>query len=328
MRDTNNHAVALSIIIVSYNAREVLRQCLQCLQQEVRHCAAEVIVVDNASRDGSAEMVSAEFPAFQLYRSDLNLGFAGGNNYGYRYARGEYILLLNPDAFLTPGSLSLALQRMQEQPQVGLAGARLSDPQGHLQPSGRLFPSLLNEFLVMSGLSSRFPHSRLCGRFDRTWANPAQAAQVDWVPGAFTIIRRSALGDAGLFDERYFLYYEEVDLCRRLKQQGCQIWYWPELSVTHIGGACSKAVSDQHFSKSGSQLTLWRMRSALLYYRKHHGQFIAWSYAMLEIAWNGLRHLVRTLRHKHTADTRSVIQLMRQAWRDTKGGNDSPLRPW
>lgn len=320
-------APTVSVIVVSFNTREILSRCLERLVGECAGHDAEVIVVDNASRDGSADMVAQGFPQFSLVRSDTNLGFAAANNVGFARARGRYLVLLNPDAFLAPGALAAAVARIDASPRVGLAGGRLLDKDGRLQPSGRLFPSLLNEFLVLSGLAARFPQSRLFGRFDRTWADPACEARVDWVPGAFTIIRREALAAAGLFDERFFLYYEEVDLCRRVARAGYEIWYWPDVIVTHLGGESSKTVTSEDFSSSGSQLTLWRMRSALLYYRKHHGAFGAWLAGRLEIGWNRLRLLKAGIPQRKQRLARE-IGLMRRAWSETQGGVVSPPRPW
>jgi GT2 family glycosyltransferase len=320
----------LSIIVVSFNTCRILQKCLQKLDEETQGLRTEVIVVDNHSKDQSADMVAQEFPQFTLVRSQVNLGFAAANNVGFARAQGRYIILLNPDAFLTPGALQASYEQMEEMPKVGIAGGRLEDQQGQLQPSGRMFPSLLNELLVLSGLAARFPMSRLFGRFDRTWADPNTAAKVDWVPGAFTIIRREAINSHQLFDERFFLYYEEVDLCRRVTNTGYEIWYLPSIRVVHLGGESSKTVVTEQFSKAGSQLTLWRMRSELLYYRKHHGALTVWLCAHLEMMWNQLRLLRR--RHKNdngqSNELLNNIQLMKRAWNDTKGGSLSPQRPW
>ena len=318
----------VSVVVVSYNTRDILRRCLARLTEELAALRGEAIVVDNASADGSADMVAAEFPDVHLVRCAVNLGFAAGNNRGFALARGRYVVLLNPDAFLGEGSLALALAHMDRSPRVGIAGGRLQDPAGRLQPSGRLFPSLLNEVLVTSGLAARFPRSRLFGRFDRTWANPGQAAQVDWIPGAFTIIRGRALGETGGFDERFFLYYEEVDLCRRMVQAGYEVWYWPDIVVTHIGGASSKTVKTHEFSSAGSQLTLWRLRSALLYYRKHHGTLAAWGLATVESLWHRLRIAVNARNPAKRESSQRQIGLVRQAWADTAGGALCPPRPW
>jgi GT2 family glycosyltransferase len=330
---TNGVRPAVSIVIVSFNTRDVLRECLQTLARRAGAISYETVVIDNNSRDGSAEMVEAEFTWARVFRCDRNLGFAGANNRGFAKVTGRYVVLLNSDAFLQPGALERAVDRMDKNPLVALAGGRLVGRDGAWQPSARMFPSLLNELLVMSGLSTRYSKSRFFGRVDRTFADPSEPAPVDWVPGAFSIIRRDLLEKIGYFDERFFLYYEEVDLCRRLKAAGYQIWYWPDVEVVHLGGESSKTIKHIKISSSGSQLELWRMRSRLLYYRKHHGAFGARSALMVEEWWNRLR-LMRNLISSRAQgrlnadDSRASIATLRQAWADTQGGKTSPPQPW
>jgi len=330
----NAHAAPdVSVVVVSFNTRDLLRECLTTLAQEAGGVFYETIVVDNASRDGSADMVAAEFPQAHLIRSDVNLGFAAANNRGFAVAKGRHVVLLNSDAFLRPGALPLSIEKMDAQPRVGLAGARLIGRDDAWQPSARMFPSPLNDFLSLSGLAARYPQSRFCGRFDRTWAPPEEAAEVDWVPGAYSIIRRSVLEQAGYFDERFFLYYEEVDLCRRIKAAGHSIWYWPDVVVIHLGGESSKTVKRLSMSSAGSQLTLWRMRSALLYYRKHHGVVGARVAMAEEVLWHRLRAWRNGRRtdpegRAKAEESRAIVALMAQAWRETDGGTVSPPRPW
>lgn len=319
-----------SVIIVSYNTREILRACLERLFAVTSDLVLEVIVVDNASRDASADMVERDFPGVRLIRSQTNLGFAAANNVGFKMASGDYILLLNPDALVEPGALQRSLACMAADPAIGMGGGLLLGKAGEWQPSARLFPSLLNELLVLSGLAARFPKSRFFGRFDRTWDDSGKPVEVDWVPGAFTLIRRSALEAVGAFDERFFLYYEEVDLCRRFRQAGWTIWYWPDAVIRHWGGESSKTVENHDFSSSGSQLTLWRMRSGLLYYRKHHGWLVARLVAGLEGGWHRLRALRARLGGKTAKGQESarIADLMQRAWQETLGGRESPPRPW
>lgn len=320
----------LSIIIVSYNTREILRACLNSLFDAGENLSLQVIVVDNASRDGSATMVQQDFPAAELVASQINLGFAAGNNVGFKQVRGNYVLLLNPDALLNKDALSRAMGYMKADATIGMGGGRLLGRDGSLQPSARQFPSLLNEILALSGLATRFPKSRFFGRFDRTWDDSQKTASVDWVPGAFALIRKSVLDEVGIFDERFFLYYEEVDLCLRFKQAGWNICYWPDVVVHHWGGESSKTVENVEFSSSGSQLTLWRMRSGLLYYRKHHGALGAWFMSRIETTWHGLRSLKARLDSNlpKGEESRRVAKLMHRAWRETLGGQISPPRPW
>jgi GT2 family glycosyltransferase len=319
----------VSVLVVSFNTRDRLRECLRTLHSQTGAVNFETVLVDNASRDGSADMVAKEFPRVKLIRSKANLGFANANNLALPEASGRYLVLLNPDAALPPDTLERSVRHMEAEPAVGMGGGRLIGADGSLQPSGRLFPSPLNEVLVLSGLAHRFAGSRVFGRADRTWADPLQPADVDWVPGAFAIIPRQLAGELGLFDPRFFLYYEEVDLCRRIRAAGRAVRYWPDLCITHIGGESSKTVTELNLSKSGSQLTLWRMRSQLLYYRKWHGPAGAWVVKSIEQAW----HALRAFRNRNRApakaeESRDIVATWRQAWIDTDGGRVSPPQPW
>jgi GT2 family glycosyltransferase len=316
----------ISVVIVSFNTRDILRECLTTLLRESGGIASEIFVVDNVSRDGSADMVEREFPQVRLIRSDVNLGFAAANNKAFPLAAGRYVVLLNSDAFPRPLALRRSIDYMDADQTIGLGGARLVGRDGSWQPSARMFPSFLNDFLVLSGLSSKFPGSRFFGRGDRTWADQNLPADVDWVPGAYSIIRREALTQAGGFDEDFFLYYEEVDLCRRIRNAGFRICYWPDVAVVHLGGESSKTIETLQMSKAGSQLALWRMRSEFLYYRKHHGG-LAWAIKQAESLWHMLRAWKNGSGDK-ARESRVLVGLLDQAWKETAGGTVSPARPW
>lgn len=323
--------LAISVIIVSFNTKSVLRKCLEHLSCAREGLRAEVIVVDNNSRDGSRDMVAREFPDVRLIRSPQNLGFAAANNLAFRAASGQYLVLLNSDAFVSADSLSLAFHHMEADRAIGAGGARLVGTDNSWQPSARMFPSILNSMITFTGLASRFPKSRFLGRADRTWSDAALPADADWVPGAFTIIPREALDKIGDFDESFFLYYEEVDLCRRLRNAGYRVRYFPDLVVVHLGGESSKTQDSLSLSASGKQLILWRLRSEFLYYRKHHGNRAYWVMRS-ERFWHSLRlmrNIVRGAGGRAKADqSRSEIMLIDQAWRETQGGRNSPPRPW
>ena len=320
----------LSILIVTYNSRRLIHPLLTHLQQELAHLDAEVVLVDNASYDGTAQQVRAAHPWVRVIDSTTNLGFAAGNNLAARHARGRHLLLLNPDALPAPGALRRGITLMDQHPQAGLGGGELRGTDGSRQPSARMFPTLRDEFFTLAGLAARHPTSRLFGRLDRRWADPEQAALVDWIPGAFVFIPAAVWARLGGFDERFFMYYEEVDLCRRLQAAGLQVHYWPELKATHIGGASARTVAQAQVSKSGSQLERWRMRSALLYYRKQHGPAAAALLHALERGWHRLRQLKARLQGRAgcAAEFDAHYRQLVQAWHDTAGGQRCPARPW
>jgi GT2 family glycosyltransferase len=335
-----SYAYSVTGIVISYNTRDLLRECLQSFLEECARLpegkAAEVLVVDNASDDGSAEMVEREFSHLsipvRLLRSAVNLGFGAANNLALEEAQGRYLVLLNSDAFLHPGALESALDHMESSPATGFGGARLVGRDGSWQPSGRRFHSIWRDALTLTGISARFPSSRVFGAPDRTWANQELAADVDWVTGAFLIMRREALAKTGLFDPRFFLYCEEVDLCRRVKAAGFRVSYWPDVVVTHLGGESSRQLHSTASSKTISRVVLWRMRSTLLYYRKHHG----WK-ARLALWLESALYRLRVVRNRNSRDpgrrerakeAMLLDGLMHEAWRETQGGRVSPPTPW
>jgi GT2 family glycosyltransferase len=328
----NQEEYDASIIIVSFNTREILRECLQSIDREAVGLSIEVLVVDNNSSDHSPEMVEQDFPHVRLLRSKTNLGFGAANNLALDQAQGRYFVLLNSDAFFEPGALRLAIHHMDQSPDCGLGGARLVGRDGSWQPSSRSFHSLIGDAIVITGLAAKYPESKFFGNFDRTWADQSQPASVDWVPGAFAIIRPAALAKTGFFDPDFFLYYEEVDLCLRIKEAGYTIWYWPDIVVVHIGGESSRQLKTLQFSSRAAQVILWRMRSMLLYYRKHHGsQAYLAKWLEITLSWITVTRN-RFSRNPHRQERgryyRTVITLMNQAWKDTRGGRISPPRPW
>lgn len=322
--------MVLSILIVTYNSAKLIGRLLDHLAHELQDLAAEVIVIDNASRDSTAELVAKSYPWVKLIASKDNLGFAAGNNLAAKQASGRYLLLLNPDAIPHAGSLKSGLAMLDDTADVGLAGGELIGADGSRQPSARMFPTLRDEFFTLSGLAARFPKSAFFARLDRRWADPDQDALVDWIPGAFVFIPTDVFNRLGGFDERFFMYYEEVDLCRRMQQAGLKICYRPGLKAMHIGGESAKTVQSARVSKSGSQLESWRMRSGLLYYRKHHGAWGAAGLHWIEWGWHKLRAIKAGLSGKtdKAQDFQTHCQQLNEAWRDTQAGQVSPARPW
>ena len=236
----------LSIIVVSYNTAALLRRCLASLPQTVAGAPVEVIVVDNASTDGSADIVAAHFHEVDLIRLPSNTGFAAANNTGLAAARGRYLCLLNPDTEVSPGALERLVAWLEEHPATGVVAPRLLNPDGTTQAVGFRFPGLLQLALDWFPLHPRLLGSRLNGRYPPPWRRPFR---VDYPLGACFVVRRAAAADVGLFDAGYFMYSEEVDWCRRLAAAGWQIWTLPAATVLHHGGSSTRQQPARMFAE-------------------------------------------------------------------------------
>lgn len=260
------HAPDLSVIIVNYNTRHLLQEMMSALEVASNGLSLQVIIVDNASRDGSAGYIRARWPGVAFIANSNNVGFGRANNQAIPLIQGRNVLLLNTDAFVSTDSLRLALAEFDRNPGYGLLGMRLVGRDGAVQPSCRYFPTPWNIFLNRTGFARLFPGTQLID--DQDW-NDRKAADCDWVPGAFLLIRKEVIDRVGLFDPRYFLYYEEVDLCRAAKAAGWKVHYCPDADVVHIGGESAR--SDGALSQAGRQLSALQMESELLYFRKQYG---------------------------------------------------------
>ncbi|HYO48426.1 MAG TPA: glycosyltransferase family 2 protein, partial [Chloroflexia bacterium] len=208
----------MSIVILSWNVADLLAGCLRSLPGSLGEwwARSEVIVVDNASSDGSARMVSRDFPGVRLAALPANLGFSRGNNLGIREARGRYILLLNPDTVTHPGSIATLVEYMEAHPEVGIVGPRLLNPDGTLQTSRRRFPTPITALVESTPLQRWFENSHLLRDFYMLDRPDGETQQVGWLSGAALMCRRETLDQAGMFDPGYFMFSEEVDLCRRV----------------------------------------------------------------------------------------------------------------
>jgi len=257
----------LTTIIVSYNTRHLLDECLACLHAgEAAIGGGACVVVDNASHDGSAEYLAAHHPEVELIRLGHNVGFGRANNAALPLVHTPFVLLLNTDAFIAPESLRLSLDYMARNPRCGVLGARLLYRDGSPQPSVRRFPTPWNVFLLNSGLERWF---RRTPRIDPPDSDPDLPQECDWVPGCYYLIRKSVIDQVGLFDPLFFLYAEEVDLCRRVKNAGWQVHYFPGARVVHLGGESAKASGEVDTNR---QIDALAIESNLLYFRKHHGR--------------------------------------------------------
>jgi GT2 family glycosyltransferase/lipopolysaccharide/colanic/teichoic acid biosynthesis glycosyltransferase len=234
-------APLLSIIIVNYNVRDFLHHALVSLQKAMRGMKGEIIVVDNASDDGSVEMVRRRFPAVQLIASKSNLGFAKANNVGLKRARGKYILLINPDTLVQEDTLRVMLRFFEENHDVGLAGCKILNSDGTFQLAcRRSFPRPWAAFTKMVGLSALFPNSRLFGRYNLTYLSPDETYEIDAVSGSFMMVRREAYVQVGGLDEDFFMYGEDLDWCYRIQKAGWKNYYVHSTQIIHYKGESTK----------------------------------------------------------------------------------------
>lgn len=322
-----------SAVIISFNTKDILRKCLDSLFQHGGENTFEVIMVDNNSKDGSCEMIKQEFPQVHLVENEINRGFAAACNQALKHASpSEYLLLLNSDAELFAGSIDAALKFMDEHPSCGICAGRQIQPDGTLKPSARRFPSIWNKFLIMTGLSHKYPDSKFFGRPDYSNSDLKTAMEVDWVPGAFNIYRRSMLEQIGMFDERFFMYFEEVDLSLRAKKNGWATYFVPGAVISHIGGASSRTRQDLALDK-GADLLKYRARSECLYYRKNFNILTVVGSLGIEILWYSIVYFynLRSGREKcrrRRKEAKQIISHGIQALKDTRCGACAPPVPW
>jgi N-acetylglucosaminyl-diphospho-decaprenol L-rhamnosyltransferase len=263
----------LGIVILNWNTSDLLRRCLETVYASEGDFTYQVVVVDNASTDDSAPMVTREFPQATLIISDKNGGYSYGNNLGFR-ALGygdkgrigadapRYALLLNPDTELPPDALVNMVRFMDSRPDVGIAGPKLVLPDGSLDKAcRRSFPTPLISAYHFSGLAKLFPKSRTFGRYNMTYLDPDVETEVDSVVGAYMQLRREAIAQVGLLDETFFMYGEDLDWAFRIKKAGWKVLYHPQVSVKHVKRAASR-------KSQKAQFEFWR--AMLIFYRKHY----------------------------------------------------------
>ena len=253
----------LSIIIVNWNAQDLLEKCLRCVKDTTRQASYEIIVVDNASSDDSVVMVRRDFADVVLIENTRNVGFAGANNQGMQVAQGRYWLLLNSDAFVEENTLDAMVAFMDAHPEAGMSACKLLYEDRRLQPSCYAFPTLKTEFYTALQLDKLFPKSPEFGGFLMTFWDFDDVRAVDAVMGAFMLVRREAVAQAGMMDDSYFMYSEEVDWCYRFKKAGWRILYNPAVQAVHLWGGSSKQVRVEMF--------LQLHRSKIEFFRKNYG---------------------------------------------------------
>ena len=233
----------LSIIIVNYNGKEITLDCIESIYSRLQYIDFEIIVVDNASKDGSADTISDEFPEVSLIKNVENLGFSKANNQGIKIAKGDYALLLNNDTLLKDGNFSNLLEYMESKSDVGILGCRITNPDGSLQLSCYKFPSMWEMITHYTFLTRLFPDSRLVGDY-RNWLHN-EIKKVDFVIGAFFLIKREVIEKIGLLDERFFLNAEEAEYCLRAKKTGWKTVFYPGFKIIHYGGQTKKSMKEK-----------------------------------------------------------------------------------
>lgn len=294
----------VSVVVVNWNVRELLGRCLAAvaasddfsidgLQRAGSAPAvwrAEVIVVDNASSDDSVAMLAARFPWVRVIANRGNVGFSKGNNQGLAASRGRYLLFLNPDTEMAPAALVSMLRFAEANPQVGVLGPQLRYGDGALQSSRRRFPTLATFFLESTVVQQWWPRNRVLARYYVLDRPDDALSQVDWVVGACMLLRRAVLDQIGGFDEGFFMYSEELDLCRRAVDAGWQVVYLPDAVVTHYEGQSSgQVVAARHIRFHTSRVR---------YVRKHHSAAAAAAvraFLLLTFAWQWLVEGVKWL---------------------------------
>jgi hypothetical protein len=304
--------VDLSVVIVSWNVRDLLRRCLQSVLANPPSCALtglEVIVVDNGSSDATVEMVQTEFPNVYLIANEENRGFPAANNQGVAIARGRYVLLLNPDTEVVGDALATMVAFADAHPEVGMIGPQLLNPDGSVQSSRRRLPTLATAFFESTWLEPCAPR-RLLDRYyisDR----PDDAIQdVDWITGAAMLARREAIDEVGPMDEGFFMYSEELDWCRRFQEAGWRVVYLPTAQIVHyVGKSSEQVVAARHIHFQTSKVR---------YFRKYHGraasEMLRW-FLLANYVWQlgleGVKWLVghkRSLRAQRIEAYRQVLR--------------------
>ncbi len=271
----------LAIVVLSFNTRDLLRNCLRSVSESAGDIRFQTCVVDNGSTDGSVEMVRDEFPSVHLIVNRTNLGFSAGNNVGLRwfgFSRSvnglvderlpRYALLLNPDTIVPPTAFADMVAFMDERPEIGVAGPRVRRPDGSLDRAcRRSFPTPAVSFYRQIGLSRLFPNSRRFNAYNLEYLPEDAVHPVDSVVGAYMQIRREAIAQVGLLDEAFFMYGEDLDWAKRIKDAGWQVWYNGEVEITHV-----KEASSSQSAKARIDFTeaLW------IFYRKHYQANTGW----------------------------------------------------
>jgi GT2 family glycosyltransferase len=266
----------LSISIVNWNTRDHLENCLDSIYRNAGNISFEVIVIDNNSCDGSVQMVKRRFPDAKLIDNKQNLGFGAANNQGIRMSNGRHVLILNPDTIVLPGCLESLLGFLERHADVGAVGPKILGPTGLVLLSAmRNVPTLLTEVFELTRLNRKFLRNRIIGRYYMSYSDPDVARQVPLLSGCCLMIRRSVLDEIGLFDEAFFIFGEDMDLCYRFDKAGWRCWYVPSAGIIHFGGESTKQISTRRI--------LYSQQAKYMFFAKHFGRVKAVEYRLVSL---------------------------------------------
>lgn len=259
-------------MIVNWNTCDITRDCLKSVYEQTKDMGYEVIVVDNASTDGSIEMIKSEFPSVTLIENKENRGFAAANNQGIAVSHGQYVLLLNSDTVILDNAIDKTVAFAASQPEAGIVSCRVLNPDKTLQPTCFMFPSILNMILSTTYLYKMFPNNKFFGRERMSWWDRNDVREVDTVTGCFMLVKREAIEQVGLMDEQFFMYGEETDWCYRFKEAGWKVMFTPCAEIIHLGGQSSKKIA-----KIATDMGLQLRGSILQFIHKHRPR---WEYVL------------------------------------------------
>lgn len=273
----------ISVVIVNWNTKDMLLECLRSLENQTGNFKKEVIVVDNGSTDGSQEAVREIFPEVQIIENNANLGFAKANNIGMKASKGRYVCLVNSDVKVLDGCLDRLIRYMDQDVSIGIIGPKILWPDMTLQDSCRKCPSIWNNICEFVHLNRLFPTSIFFSGEHMIFFDHLTIRNVEGLVGCFLMIRKAALVEIGLFDERFFIYFEETDLCKRFYEKQWLILFYPEAQAIHYGRKSS--------SKDASRFSFEQLKSKLQYWEKHHSKLTVLVISLMLVMYHSLRSL-------------------------------------
>jgi hypothetical protein len=269
----------ISVVIVNWNAKDYLAKCLNSLRSKSKNgFNIEILVVDNHSSDGSVKMIKDEYPEVVIIENKKNIGFGKANNQAIRKSKGDFILLLNPDTVIKTNAIEMLISYLKNNNHCGAVGPKIKNDDGTVQyECARRYPTPWTQFTVETTLYKRFPKSHIFGSYLMTYWNHLNSREVECISGACMMIRRRALDEVGLFDESFFMYGEDVDLCQRIRGAKYKIWYLAEAEIIHHQGKSSE--------QTPFKMALIARESMVKYFLKHNGLHSVLLYkAMIVIA--------------------------------------------